>query len=158
MNALLEVIHSLNKEESRFFKLYAGRTNSRGERKDLKLFNAFKRSATPDEDKIAAKLYECPVVCVTGLYKLSPLYPHDQDTFNVQLSPSGILPFEDADTADKVNVANPRFDYIPPELVNLYVKTILSTISLKAGWIHLMYNSLLSCRQVVCAYLTMASS
>ncbi len=57
MNALLEVIHSLNKEESRFFKLYAGRTNSSGERKDLMLFDAFKRSGEPDEDKIATKLY-----------------------------------------------------------------------------------------------------
>lgn len=57
MNTLLEVIHSLNKEESRFFKLYAGRTNSSSERKDLMLFDAFKRSETPDEDKIAAKLY-----------------------------------------------------------------------------------------------------
>ena len=82
---------------------------------------------------IAAKLYEVPVVCVTGLYKLSPLYPYDQDTFNVQLSPSGILPFEDADTADKVNVANPRFDYIPPELVNLYVTNFSVVPSLRSG-------------------------
>lgn len=82
---------------------------------------------------IAAKLHEVPVVCVTGLYKLSPLYPYDQDTFNVQLSPSGILPFEDADTADKVNVANPRFDYIPPDLVNLYVTNFSVVPSLRSG-------------------------
>ena len=54
-------------------------------------------------------------------------------TFNVQLSPSGILPFEDADTADKVNVANPRFDYIPPELVNLYVTNFSVVPSLRSG-------------------------
>eukprot|EP00944_MAST-04C_sp_MAST-4C-sp1_P011955 g11955.t1 len=81
----------------------------------------------------AAKLYEVPVVCVTGLYKLSPLYPYDQDTFNVQLSPSGILSFEDADAADKVNVANPRFDYIPPELVDLYVTNFSVVPSLRSG-------------------------
>lgn len=57
MNTLLEVIHSLNKEESRFFKLYAGRTNSSNLRKDLMLFDAFKRSENPDEEKIAKKLY-----------------------------------------------------------------------------------------------------
>ena len=34
MNLLQEVILSLNKEESRFFKLYAGRTNIKDERKD----------------------------------------------------------------------------------------------------------------------------
>ena len=81
----------------------------------------------------AAKLYEVPVVCVTGLYKLSPLYPYDQDTFNVQLSPSGILSFEDADAADKVNVANPQFDYNPPELVHLYVTNFSVVPSLRSG-------------------------
>jgi translation initiation factor eIF-2B subunit beta len=82
---------------------------------------------------IAAKLYECPVVCVTGLYKLSPLYPHDQDTFNVDLSPHEVLAFEDADNADKVDVANPRFDYIPPELVNLYVTNFSVVPSHRSG-------------------------
>ena len=57
----------------------------------------------------------------------------NNNTFNVQLSPSGILPFEDADTADKVNVANPRFDYIPPDLVNLYVTNFSVVPSLRSG-------------------------
>ena len=57
MNLLQEVILSLNKEESRFFKLYAGRTNIKDERKDLLLFDFIKKSDSIDEDKIAAKLY-----------------------------------------------------------------------------------------------------
>lgn len=57
MNVLLEVIDCLNKEERRFFKLFAGRTNSTGERKDLQLFDFFMRQNEPDEDKIAAQLY-----------------------------------------------------------------------------------------------------
>ena len=57
MNLLQEVILSLNKEESRFFKLYAGRTNIKDERKDLQLFDFIKKSDTIDEDKIANKLY-----------------------------------------------------------------------------------------------------
>ena len=40
---------------------------------------------------LAAKHHAVPVVCVTGLYKLCPLYPHDQDTFNDLQSPSPIL-------------------------------------------------------------------
>ena len=57
MNLLQEVILSLSKEESRFFKLYAGRTNIKDERKDLVLFDFIKKSDSIDEDKIAAKLY-----------------------------------------------------------------------------------------------------
>jgi translation initiation factor eIF-2B subunit beta len=39
----------------------------------------------------AAKLHSVPFVVCTGLYKLCPLYPHDQDTFNELRSPSEIL-------------------------------------------------------------------
>ena len=82
---------------------------------------------------IAAKYYEVPVLCVTGLYKLSPLYPHDQNSFNIDLAPHEVLPFEDADNADKVDVANPKLDYIPPELVNLYVTNFSVVPSLRSG-------------------------
>ena len=57
MNLLQEVILSLNKEESRFFKLYAGRTNVKDERRDLMLFDFIRKSDYIDEDKIATKLY-----------------------------------------------------------------------------------------------------
>tara|TARA_B100000900_G_scaffold298651_1_gene257150 strand:+ start:3784 stop:5235 length:1452 start_codon:yes stop_codon:yes gene_type:complete len=57
MNLLQEVILSLNKEESRYFKLYAKRTNVKAERKDLLLFDVIKKSDFIDEDRIAAKLY-----------------------------------------------------------------------------------------------------
>lgn len=57
MNILQDVIKSLNKEESRFFKLYAGRTNSSGERKDLQLFDTYKRLNKPNQDKLAETFY-----------------------------------------------------------------------------------------------------
>ena len=57
MNLLQEVILSLNKEECRFFKLYAGRINVKDERKDLLLFDFIKKSDSIDEDRVAAKLY-----------------------------------------------------------------------------------------------------
>jgi translation initiation factor eIF-2B subunit beta len=44
---------------------------------------------------LAAKLHSVSLVVCTGLYKLCPLYPHDQDTFNDLRSPSAILKFED---------------------------------------------------------------
>ncbi len=69
----------------------------------------------------AAKKHSVPLVVCTGLYKLCPLYPHDQDTFNELMSPNEILKFEDVDTVEYVNVKNPAWDYIPPELIGLYV-------------------------------------
>ena len=53
MNLLQEVILSLSKEESRFFKLYAGRTNIKEERKDLLLFDFIKKADSTDEGKEA---------------------------------------------------------------------------------------------------------
>ena len=59
MNILFEIIHSLNKEESRFYKLYAGRTNSGDTRKDLILFDFIKQTGEEyDEKLISEELYQ----------------------------------------------------------------------------------------------------
>lgn len=68
----------------------------------------------------AAKHFNVPFVVCTGLYKLSPLYAHDQDSFNELKNPSQVLPFADAQRFD-VAVKNPAWDYVPPELVSLYI-------------------------------------
>jgi len=73
---------------------------------------------------VAAKHYSVPLMVCTGLYKLSPLYPYDQDTFNDIVSPGSIIKFEDADRFDNVHVESPGYDYIPPELVDLFVTNL----------------------------------
>ena len=57
MNTLFEVISTLSKEETRFFKLYATRTNSSENRKDLLLFDQLKKSNLFDESKFSNKHY-----------------------------------------------------------------------------------------------------
>lgn len=58
MNILNNVILQMNKEEVRGFKLFANRTNSTGDRKDLQLFDYIRKSEDKyDENKIAEKLY-----------------------------------------------------------------------------------------------------
>jgi translation initiation factor eIF-2B subunit beta len=74
----------------------------------------------------AAKHYSVPFVVVAGLYKLCPLYAFDQDTFNEHVAPTQILKFEDASFSaaaegDRLDVVNPAYDYVPPELVTLFV-------------------------------------
>ena len=59
MNIVFEIINSLNKEESRFYKLFAGRTNSGEERKDLLLFDFIKQNGEEyREDEISEELYK----------------------------------------------------------------------------------------------------
>eukprot|EP00455_Lapot_gusevi_P015977 TRINITY_DN18155_c0_g3_i1.p2 TRINITY_DN18155_c0_g3~~TRINITY_DN18155_c0_g3_i1.p2 ORF type:complete len:128 (-),score=38.87 TRINITY_DN18155_c0_g3_i1:129-512(-) len=70
---------------------------------------------------VAAKAHSVPVLVLTGLYKLSPLFAFDQDTFNDFNQPAQILNFEDPDVVDRVEVINPAFDYIPPEYVDLFI-------------------------------------
>lgn len=70
---------------------------------------------------LAAKHHSVPFVVCTGLYKLCPLYPFDQDTFNDMKSPSAIMKFEEADKLEHVHVQNPAYDYVPAELVSLYI-------------------------------------
>ncbi|MCS7072958.1 MAG: hypothetical protein NZ108_00670, partial [Bacteroidia bacterium] len=58
MDILEDFILSLSKEEIRFFKLYANRTNSEKERKDILLFDFIRKYGKKwSEDKIFAKLY-----------------------------------------------------------------------------------------------------
>ncbi|KYR00968.1 translation initiation factor eIF-2B beta subunit [Tieghemostelium lacteum] len=70
---------------------------------------------------VAAKYHSVPIVVCTGLYKLCPLYAYDQDTFNDFGSPGEYLKFQEAEYLVNVHSYNPSFDYIPPELVSLFI-------------------------------------
>ncbi|PRP82595.1 hypothetical protein PROFUN_04900 [Planoprotostelium fungivorum] len=70
---------------------------------------------------MAAKHHSVPFVVCTPMYKMCPLFANDQETYNDMTSPSTVLPFEEVDSLDKVRVQNPAFDYIPAELVSLYI-------------------------------------
>ena len=75
---------------------------------------------------VAAAHHAVPMVCLAGLFKLSPQYAHDQDTFNELNSPSQVMRFEEGDSAmtEQVDVVNPGYDYVAPDLVDLYVTNI----------------------------------
>lgn len=69
---------------------------------------------------LAAKKHSVPFLVVTGLYKLSPLYPVDQDSFNNMYNPGEVLPFSEIHSKN-IHVQNPAIDYVPPELVDLFI-------------------------------------
>lgn len=76
---------------------------------------------------LAASRMAVPVVCVTGLFKLCPMFPHEgQDTLQDFVSPSSVLDLRElSDPILKdVEFLNPVHDYIAPELINLYVTNV----------------------------------
>eukprot|EP00978_Attheya_sp_CCMP212_P007534 scaffold17455_cov47-Attheya_sp.AAC.1 len=76
---------------------------------------------------LAAKHNSIPVVIISGMFKLCPMYPHEgQDTLNDLVSPSSVVDYSEMsdDLMSKVEFVNPIHDYIPPQLINLYVTNI----------------------------------
>ncbi|KAI9798284.1 MAG: GCD complex subunit gcd7 [Piccolia ochrophora] len=72
----------------------------------------------------AARVHRTPVVVVSGVYKLSPVYPFDFDSLIEFGDASKVLEFEDGEMVDRVDVENPLFDYVPAELVDLYITNL----------------------------------
>lgn len=70
---------------------------------------------------LAANHFSVPVVVITGLHKLTPLYPIDQDTFNNMGNPKDIVPFEFGSNLRNVQFVAPESDYIPPHLITLFI-------------------------------------
>ncbi|XP_046997704.1 translation initiation factor eIF-2B subunit beta [Schistocerca americana] len=72
---------------------------------------------------LAAKHFSVPVIVLAPMYKLSPKYlcSYDQDAFNSFVSPEGVLSYADGAILSKTHVFNPVFDYVPPDLVTLFI-------------------------------------
>jgi len=85
---------------------------------------------------LAASRNSVPCICVTGLFKLCPTYPHEgQDTLQDLSSPSSVVDYSSRRVSSSstddcsfwqhgVELINPVHDYISPELINLYVTNI----------------------------------
>ena len=76
---------------------------------------------------MAAQHHSVPVVCITGIFKLCPVFPHEgQDTLNDLLSPSSVMDY--AALTDRrltdVEFVNPINDYIQPDQISLYVTNV----------------------------------
>ena len=72
----------------------------------------------------AAKVHQTPVVVLSGVYKLSPVYPFDPESLIEYGDPNKVLPYEDGEMVDSVEVENPLFDYVPAEFVDLYITNL----------------------------------
>jgi translation initiation factor eIF-2B subunit beta len=70
----------------------------------------------------AAQAHSTPVVVCAGQFKLTPLWNlyHEYGALDFA-DPSSVLGFDEGDLVDKVDVINPYYDYVQPDLVNVYV-------------------------------------
>lgn len=72
----------------------------------------------------AAHKHRTPVIVVSGVYKLSPQYPYEFDSLIEYGDPEAIVPFHDGVLAAQTEIENPLFDYVPPDLVDLYITNL----------------------------------
>lgn len=72
---------------------------------------------------LAAKQHAVPLIVLAAMFKYTPEYlvSHDQSAFNKIVSPSTVLPIHRRDLLDRVDVINPVFDYVPPELITVLI-------------------------------------
>jgi translation initiation factor eIF-2B subunit beta len=70
----------------------------------------------------AAHAHSTPVVVCAGQFKLTPLWNlyHEYGALDFA-DPNSVLGFENGDLIDKVDVVNPYFDYVRPDLVDVYI-------------------------------------
>ena len=72
----------------------------------------------------AASMHKTPVVVLSAVYKLSPIYPFSNDALIEYGDTSKMFSNEDADLIEKVEVDNPLYDYVPSELIDLYITNL----------------------------------
>ena len=72
---------------------------------------------------LAAKFHSVPVIVCAPSYKLSPQFHRgdQQEGFLEAVSPEPVLPYADGALVGRARLACPAFDYVPPELVTLFV-------------------------------------
>lgn len=70
---------------------------------------------------LAAQAHSVPVIVIGAVYKLTPLYPFDLLTYNELLSPQQIFTLEEGDAKENIQVIVPGYDYVPPEMVSLFI-------------------------------------
>jgi len=72
----------------------------------------------------AAKMHRTPVVVLSGVYKLSPVYPFDVEELIEYGDAGKVAGYDDGDFVEKVDVVNPLYDYVPADLVDLYITNL----------------------------------
>ena len=79
----------------------------------------------------AARAHSTPVVVCAGQFKLTPLWNlyHEYGALDFG-NPNDVLGFNEGELVDKVDVINPYYDYVQPELIDAYITNEYEFLSL----------------------------
>lgn len=72
----------------------------------------------------AAKVHRTPVIVVSGVYKLSPEYPFEFESLIEYGDPGSIIGYDNGPLVENLEIDNPVYDYVPPDLVDLYITNL----------------------------------
>jgi translation initiation factor eIF-2B subunit beta len=72
----------------------------------------------------AAKVHRTPVIVVSGVYKLSPEYPFEFDSLIEYGDPGNVIGYDNGALVENLEIDNPLFDFVPPDLVDLYITNL----------------------------------
>lgn len=72
----------------------------------------------------AARVHSTHVVVLSAVYQLSPMYPFDSDALMENGDPGQVVNFDDGEFVDKIDIKNPLHDYVPADLVDLYLTNV----------------------------------
>ncbi len=72
---------------------------------------------------LCAQMFSIPVIVVGGTFKLTPMYPFGNETFNEFISPDMIYRNDSEHKGDISNMKfnTPKYDYVPPECITIYI-------------------------------------
>eukprot|EP01134_Creolimax_fragrantissima_P003065 CFRG3065T1 len=72
---------------------------------------------------LAAKSHSVPVIVLSALYKLTTTFPcaYDPDEFCALGAPEVTYKYADADCQPFGEIQTPLYDYVPPNLISLYI-------------------------------------
>lgn len=73
---------------------------------------------------LAAKHHSTPLIVCAPMFKLSPQFPNEEDSFHKFVSPQEVLPFSEGEILSKVSAHCPIFDHVPAELITLFISNI----------------------------------
>ncbi|KAG9481682.1 translation initiation factor eIF2B subunit beta [Eleutherodactylus coqui] len=73
---------------------------------------------------LAAKHHSTPLIVCAPMFKLSPQFSNEEDSFHKFVSPQEILPFSEGEIHSKVSAHCPIFDHVPAELITLFISNI----------------------------------
>ncbi|KAF2759650.1 nagb/rpia/CoA transferase-like protein [Pseudovirgaria hyperparasitica] len=71
-----------------------------------------------------AKAHRTPVYVLSPVYKLSPVYPFNDEELIEYGDPGNVVDFSDGYAVEHFEVMNPLYDYVPADLVTLYITNI----------------------------------